>query len=115
MINSEIQEKKNRAYKLGELHAFEASGSRFVYVVAGGAIFEIDHATGVLVDVLKGREASRDQLLNDLTSQGIELNDASELLNELIHARLIVSDEYKPEPVAEPPSDFPLQTLVLNL
>src|SRR6266566_3128037 len=104
MINTETNTTDICAYRLGELHAFEAAGARFLYLVAGGAIFEVDRAAGILIDLLKEREAPRDRLLADLITRGVGIGEAEELIDEMAHARVIVSHEMKPEPVADPPA-----------
>src|SRR5262245_13392920 len=98
-------------YRLGEFHVFEAAGARFLYLVAGGAIFEVDDAARILIDVLRDREAPPDGLVAELITRGMSGDDAKELVDELAHARVIVSNSIQPEPIADPPADFPLQTL----
>jgi uncharacterized protein len=114
-MKNEVDICDDRVYKLGEFHAFEAAGARFLYLVAGGAIFEIDRGAGMLIESLSEGEGTRAGLLSQLVSLGMLPGDANELIDELAHARVIVSNDLKPEPLAEPPVDFPLQTLVLNL
>src|SRR6476646_10265705 len=102
-------------YRLGELHVFEAAEARFLYLVTGGAIFEVDRTASRLIDSLRNASASREQLIEVLEADGLTANAADELVEELLSARVIVPDDWKPEPVADPPANFPLQTLVLNL
>ena len=102
-------------YRLGELHSFEAGGGRFLYLVGGGAIFEVDATASRLIDLLRDGPAPRERLLGLLQAENMAAVEAGETLDELIAARVIVSEEWSPEPVADPPADFPLQTLVLNL
>ena len=51
----------------------------------------------------------------ELTVQGFSASDAQELIAELYRSRVIVAGDLPPEPLADAPADFPLQTLVLNL
>jgi uncharacterized protein len=104
-----------RTYRLGEFHDYEAGGSRFLYLVPAGAIFELDSAAAILIDRLKQGEAHHDDLVASIVEKGISRNDAEELVEEMFQSRAIISGEYKPEPVAEPPADFPLMTMVMNL
>ena len=104
-----------RTYRRGEFHTFEGGGRRFLYLVPAGAIFEVDSAAGSLVDRLAGGEATHDELIADLTAGGTNLDDAQELIEELYSARAIVEGPQFQDPVQDPPADFPLQTLVLNL
>ena len=55
-----------RAYRLGELHHFEAESHRFVYLVSAGAIFELDGPAEKLVNRLRDGAASHDELMGEL-------------------------------------------------
>jgi uncharacterized protein len=81
-------------FQPGEFHRFEAAGREFLYLPAG-AIFEVDDEVKAVLD-------------------GLGTND-SELLEELEQARVIVRGKQAPEVPQNPPADFPLQTLVMNL
>ena len=88
-----------RAYRLGEFHPFTSAGRQFVYLPAG-AIFELDEAAaGVLGRIARGEAPE----------------DADGVVEELYGARVIVSGEAAREPSQSAPTDFPLQTLVINL
>src|SRR5450432_518961 len=102
-------------YRLGEFHAFEAAGQRFLYLVPAGAIFQVDEAVQALIDCLSGGESSHDRLIENLTGRGLEAADAEELVTEMALANVLVTGRSVPEPIQTPPTDFPLQTLVLNL
>ncbi|HUA82391.1 MAG TPA: quinohemoprotein amine dehydrogenase maturation protein [Bryobacteraceae bacterium] len=102
------------AYRLGEFHAVEAAGRRFVYLVPAGAIFEIDDAAQLLLDSV-GEGATHAALFERLAAHGMNAGSAEELIGEMHAARAIVSGDLAPEPLANPPGDFPLQTLVMNL
>jgi uncharacterized protein len=106
---------ETRVYRLGEFHAFEGAGRRFLYLVPAGAIFELDHAAAILIDRVTESECSHEQLLNDLAKRGFSILDAEELIREMYYARVIVADDLGVEPLQEAPAVFPLQTLVLNL
>lgn len=115
MKNTPMSTTDVRVYRLGEFHSFEAAGRRFVYLVSGGAIFEMDRAAAILIDHLKDGATPHDQLIAELVAQGIDAGAAEELVEEMYNARLIVAGDNDPEQPADPPADFPLQTLVLNL
>jgi uncharacterized protein len=102
-------------YRLGEFHSVDANGRRFVYLVPAGAIFELDHAAETLLDCVAQGAASHADLLARLTAAGIDPGDAEELIEEMRESRAIVSGEFARETIADPPGDFPLQTLVMNL
>ncbi len=104
-----------RTYRLGESHRFEVAGARFMYLVPAGAIFQLDEASALLIDRLSEGEAAHDRLIQDLSARGLAVQDAEELVEEMFNCHAIVAQDYVPEPVQDPPADFPLQTLVLNL
>ncbi len=106
---------ESRVYRLGEFHAFEGGGRRFLYLVPAGAIFELDEAAAAVIDRLASGEAEHDRLLDDLSATGLNRVDAGELIEELAFARVIVSGPSAPPPPQDAPAVFPLQTLVLNL
>ncbi|PYS00034.1 MAG: quinohemoprotein amine dehydrogenase maturation protein [Acidobacteria bacterium] len=118
---------ETRVYKLGEFHPFSAGSRRFLYLVPAGAIFELDAAAQSLIDRLASREASHDQLVAELTAPGFAATDAHELIAELYQSRVIVAGDPTVGAVYDravidrtyscddAPTDFPLQTLVLNL
>lgn len=110
-----LEQKADRVYRLGEFHSFEAADSRFLYLVPAGAIFELDSAASTLLDRLAEGPAKHDLLLSDIVARGVSSEDAVGLVEEMFQARAIVTANYKPEPLAEPPADFPIQTMVLNL
>src|SRR5881409_3446637 len=78
-------------------------------------MFELDAAAQSRSDRLADSEASHDQLVAELTVQGFSASDAQELIAELYRSRVIVAGDLPPEPLADAPANFPLQTLVLNL
>jgi uncharacterized protein len=104
-----------RVYRLGEFHAFEAAKRRFIYLVPAGAVFELDDAAAKLIERLKQGETAHEELMEELVSSGCSYGDADELLGELYHSHVIVSGDSVMEPLANPPADFPLQSLVMNL
>ncbi len=102
------------SYRLGEFHRFAAAARSFIYLPAG-AMFELDEAAGRLIRRLSEGEASHQALAAELVAEGYDLREAEQLLGELRHARVIVTGDQVPDPVASPPADFPLQSLVMNI
>ena len=95
--------------RLGEFHEFEGGGARFVYLPAG-AIFAVDEEVSAIIGRLRDQPLSHSRLVEELGSP-----EAAELIAELESLQVIVGDDVAPEPVANPPADFPLQSLVMNL
>jgi uncharacterized protein len=104
-----------RSYRLGEFKSFEAAGRRFLYLVPAGAVFELDEAAEKLVSRLERGEADHDELMSELVASGYSYSDADELLGELYHSHVIVTGETVWPAMENPPADFPLQSLVMNL
>jgi uncharacterized protein len=88
-------------YRLGEFHAFEAAGRRFLYLVPSGAIFEPSALACEILDAL----ASGDQ----------PPADAEEAVQELLQVRAVNTGHDFQDPVEKAPLPFPLSTLVLNV
>ena len=106
---------ETRTYRAGEFHSFEGGGRRFLYLVPAGAVFELDSAAEKLLDRLRTGHADHDELMSELVAAGHSYSDADELLAELYHSHVIVTGDTVREPLANPPEDFPLQSLVMNL
>jgi uncharacterized protein len=104
-----------RAYRLGEFHPFESADRKFIYLVPAGAVFELDGPAGDLIADLNGREMAHDELSDRLVGNGYSRADAEELIGELRESNVIVSGETVRAPTANPPKDFPLNALVLNI
>ncbi len=102
------------AYRLGEFHPFAAAEHNFVYLPAG-ALFELDEAAGRLIRRLEEGEVPHPALVDELMASGYERADAEALIGELRGARIIVAGDMVAAPMANPPADFPLQALVMNL
>jgi len=104
-----------RSYRLGEFHSFEAQARRYLYLVPAGAVFELDGAAEKLIDRLRKGESSHNELIGELVAGGYSEADATELLRELYQSQVIVSGDSVRAPLANPPADFPLQSLVMNI
>lgn len=104
-----------RSYQLGEFHTFEGGGRKFLYLVPAGAIFELDEVAEKLIGLARLGDTDHDELVEALTSQGVNSGDAESLIEEMRHAHVIVDAGAAPARVDNPPAGFPLQSLVLNL
>jgi uncharacterized protein len=105
-VTATLPDKAARSYRLGEFHRFEAGGSQFLYLVPAGAIFELDRESAGLLNRLSEGEVGHEELVREFDA---------ELVEEMFNSQAIVSQDYVQEPVQDPPADFPLQTLVMNL
>ena len=103
------------AYRPGEFHPFASADRRFIYLVPAGAVFELDAAAMELLDQLGERPMFHHELLDALGALGHPRESADELIREMYLAQVIVSGDTVPEPVANPPANFPLQSLVMNI
>jgi uncharacterized protein len=104
-----------RVYRLGEFHSFDGGGRKFLYLVPAGAIFEQDESVGALIAELSGNAVPHDELIARLIAGGMDHEAAEELLEEMFEARVIVTGDRRALPMDNPPADFPLQSLVMNL
>ena len=104
------------AYRQGEFHAFEGGGQNYLYLVPSAAIFALEDLSSAVLDLLKGRELTRDQIIGDLLARGYALANIEETLEELYQAHAIAFGEGFVEPRLEAPQQpFPLQTVVMNV
>ncbi len=104
-----------RVYRLGEFHSFDGGGHKFLYMVPAGAIFEQDESVAALIGELSDGDLPHDELAARLIASGMDYAAAEELIVEMFDARVIVTGESLPPPLENPPADFPLQSLVMNL
>lgn len=100
----------NPVCRLGEFHEFEGAGRHFLYLAPAGAIFEADGEVKSVIDRLRAGPMDRGMLADQIGSP-----DAGALIAELESAHVIVGSDTAPALVENPPADFPLQSLVLNL
>jgi uncharacterized protein len=102
-------------FRPGEFHEFQGAGKRFLYLVPAGAIFEVDEDTSSVLAELSQGGVSREELIGRMSARGLTFDAAAELVDEMAMSRVIVSGEPVHEALQEPPADFPLQSLVMNL
>ncbi len=102
-------------YSIGEFREFRGVDSRFLYLVPSGGIFELDELSGAILDRFRSGAASSEQVISDLIPRGFAAPDIAGTVNELFHLRAIRDEKGFENIVQEPPADFPLQTLVMNV
>jgi len=101
---------------LREFHSFEAGGRDFVYLVPSAAVFELDSPSAAIIQHLRQRSMSRDDLARHL-APSFPAGEIDDTLDELLRVRAIGEDGVPAEvlPRQMPPQDFPLSTMVLNV
>jgi uncharacterized protein len=104
------------AYRQGEFHAFEGGGQNYLYLVPSAAIFALEDLSGAVLELLKDRELTREQIIGELLARGYASPSIEETLDELHQAHAIALGEGFVEPRLESPQQpFPLQTIVMNV
>jgi len=103
------------AYRLDEFHPFTGGGREYLYLVPSGAIFELGRVASALIQQLKQREHTREELLAELAVLGHAPAEVEEAIDELRQARAIRNGDLPAEPEQQAPLPFPLMTLVLNV
>jgi uncharacterized protein len=104
------------AYRQGEFHAFEGGGQNYLYLVPSAAIFALEDLSSAVLELLKQRELTRDQIIGELVTRGYSRSSIEETLDELHQAHAIALGEGFVEPRLETPQQpFPLQTIVMNV
>jgi len=101
---------------VGEFHAFEAAGQRFLYLVPSAAVFALDDPAGAILDELETHPRERENLVESLGSRFPD-TDLEQTLKELEEVRAIrpVAAPPPPSPKVIPLTPFPLTTAVLNV
>ena len=103
-------------YRRGEMHEFQSAGQDFLYLVSAGAIFALDEAAHGVLRRLASEEMTHGQLIAALVEAGHSAIDAEDLVRELRFVQALVPDgPAAPYAPTNPPADFPLQALVLNI
>jgi uncharacterized protein len=101
---------------LREFHSFQAAGKDFVYLVPSAAVFELDDSSAAVINRLRVRDMSRDDLVRQLYEL-FPAVEVDETIAELMRVRAIgeVGVPEKKAPKVMPPENFPLTTMVLNV
>ncbi len=102
-------------YSIGEFREFQGGDSRFLYLVPSGGIFQLDDLSSAILDRVRASAASSEQVVPDLLASGFAAPDIAETVEELFQLRALRDAKGFENIVQEPPADFPLQTLVMNV
>ncbi len=102
-------------YSLGEFREFGGPDARFLYLVPSGGIFQLDELSGAILDRFHQGTASPEQVVSDLLPRGFAAPDIADTVQELFQIRALRDPKGFENIVQEPPADFPLQTLVMNV
>ena len=104
------------AYRQGEFHAFEGGGQNYLYLVPSAAIFALEELSTAVLDLLKGSDLTREQIIGELMARGYDRTAIEETVDELHQSHAIALGEGFVEPRLETPQQpFPLQTVVMNV
>ena len=57
------------AYRQGEFHSFEGGGQNYLYLVPSAAIFALEDLSAAVLDLLKYRELTREEIVGELVSR----------------------------------------------
>src|SRR5580658_2008436 len=101
---------------LREFHSFQSAGRDFVYLVPSAAVFELDDSSAAVLNRLRERNMSREDLARQLSSL-FPASEVEETISELLRVRAIgeIGVPEKKSPKVMPPENFPLTTMVLNV
>jgi uncharacterized protein len=103
-------------YRLGEHHAFESAGTRFLYLVPSGAIFALDGIGQDVFDFMRLQDRSQQELISFLVKRGYSETDVATALFELQKSDVVRAADAAPDlPQIPKGRTFPLQRIVLNV
>ncbi len=102
-------------YSIGEIHTFTGVESQFGYLVPSGGIFELDVLSRAILDRLTADSGTEEDVVRDVAARGFEAEEVRTCLHELFELRAVRDETGFENIVQEPPDDFPLQTMVLNV
>jgi uncharacterized protein len=114
-MTAELPEVDTRSYRLGEFYSFEAAARPFLYLVPAGAVFELDSPAKSLLKTLADGPIEHAELVEKAMASGFSHAEALEMIEEMFQSHMIVTKDHVMEPLENPPADFPLQSLVMNL
>jgi uncharacterized protein len=100
----------------GDCHAFEAGGSRFLYLAPSAAVITVDDVSAAVLDAVAARPRSQPELVADLADRYTE-EDVEESVGELVRVRALhrVHTPVRRVPKVLPLTPVPLSTMVLNV
>jgi len=103
------------SYRLGEYHAFDSAGKRFLYLVPSGAIFALDPIGTEILERAGERDPGGRELIQILLAKGYTPREIQIALRELQQAEVIQFGDETVETPKVPEATFPLQRIVLNV
>jgi uncharacterized protein len=100
----------------GDCHAFEAGGSRFLYLAPSAAVIAVDGVSAAVLDAVAARPRSQPDLVSDLADR-YAAADLEESVGELVRVRALhrVDTPVRRVPKVLPLTPVPLSTMVLNV
>ena len=100
----------------GDCHVFEAGGRRHVYLAPSAAVMAIDDVSSAVLDALKDRPRSREDVVTELGGRFTE-SELNECFDDLLKIRALrpVTEPTKRVPKILPLTPLPLSTMVLNV
>jgi uncharacterized protein len=100
----------------GEYRAFEASGSRFLYLVPSAGVVKLDDASTAVLNLLEEAPRGREEVVAALAPRFGD-DQVRSSVEELTQIRAVKRAAAPRERMLKvlPPPDFPLTTLVLNV
>ena len=102
-------------YTIGEHHAFEAAGTRFLYLVPSGSIFALEGIARKIVDRFSEDDFDSDSIVGFLRSSGYAMPEIFQTLGELEQAEVLQRKNRPAVTPVLPQESFPLQRVVLNV
>jgi uncharacterized protein len=103
------------ALQLREFHAFEAAGSRFLYLVPSAGVVRLDPVTNAVLRELEGGTQTPSQLASSLAPD-FGLEEVRAAITELAQLQAIGPATAPPERTLKVlPTSVPLTTMVLNV
>ena len=102
-------------YSTGEFREFRGTDSRFLYLVPSGGIVQLDELSGAVLDHFGAGAASSEDVVSGLLPLGFDASAIADTVQELFDVRALRDSKGFENIVQEPPADFPVQTLVMNV
>lgn len=100
--------------QLGDFHAFEAAGQRFLYLVPSAAVIRLDEASDAVLRTLEEGPLSPAQVTERLGAR-FPAGEVHDALGELLQVRALGAAAPRRPMLKVLPSQVPLQTMVLNV
>ncbi len=104
-----------RLYFLTDVHRFRGGGAEFIYLPGSGGVFALSPICRTVLDCLAQGPATTEELIAKLSTDQVPAADVLEAIEDLYSARALRDEQGYEEVIQQPPDQFPLQTLVLNV